>query len=517
MILKILATVLTGIGGHYLNRRWDRAILFLCLFIFYSIFCWVAARSFLFSSFLANSLPPEQIMQKLEDTTRILSIVFSSGILILWITSIIVTIFDSTKSDQATVIKWTKSGVTAALFTTLLSLLLLVFTVTTAVSLTKTKTVYKESTNESEISSYSSHNFYEYLYFGGAPTDSHKLPNPPTGEAVLKGRILYQNKPAEAISLHIVLNSKYRAKDIVTDSNGIFTVKLPFGDWIINSIQTESWQKKPEDGGFTLYYGGEEKLRRERYSPYDYFERNGFPVNIDENKDAVDINITIKQDIKLLWPDASAEGIKASITDAISWEKYPQASQYYVEIKKIRREGTTTYYEQVTSKVLANKTTIPLSSIKHIKTTGKEKNEYSVEIYAFSEDGALLGEFSDSFRGGTFLLADGHVLVEDELHSLFDGISNGDPEAFEKKMHSIGLNRRRVRAVKVLIEDNMLPEAETLVNLINSEYVKGQKEVLSGYILALQGDCIKSREMFDKALSINPDVCIPDKYKHNCE
>jgi hypothetical protein len=201
----------------------------------------------------------------------------------------------------------------------------------------------------------------------------------------------------------------------------------------------------------------------------------------------------------------------------ISWEKYPQASQYYVEIKKLRREGTTTYYEQVTSKVLANETTIPLSSIKHIKTTGKQKNEYSFEIYAFSENGTLLGEFSDTFRGGTFLLADGHVLVEDELHSLFDGISNGDPEAFEKKMHAVELDRRRRRAVEVLIEDNMLPEAETLLNLINSEYVNGQKEVLAGYIFALQGECIKSREMFDKALSIDPDVCIPDRYRHNCE
>lgn len=33
MILRILASVATGIGGHYLNRRWDKATVFLCLFI----------------------------------------------------------------------------------------------------------------------------------------------------------------------------------------------------------------------------------------------------------------------------------------------------------------------------------------------------------------------------------------------------------------------------------------------------------------------------------------------------
>lgn len=43
MILKILASVFTGIGGHYLNRRWDKAILFLCLFVLY----WASVYLFL--------------------------------------------------------------------------------------------------------------------------------------------------------------------------------------------------------------------------------------------------------------------------------------------------------------------------------------------------------------------------------------------------------------------------------------------------------------------------------------
>lgn len=517
MIYKILATVFTGIGGHYLNKRWDKAILFLCLFLFYSIFCWLAVRTFLFSSLVYNSISPEEMMKKAQDTTKILSIVFSSGILILWITSIIVTILDSKKSNQANIFKWTKSGGAAASLTTLLSLLLLVFTVTTYVTSTKSMNIDTESTNETEFSAYSSHNFFEYLYFGGVPSNSYKLPIPPTGKGVLKGRILYQNKPAEAVSLHIILNSKYRANAIVTDSNGIFTVKLPLGNWKINSIQTESWQNKPKDGRFTMYYGGEKKLRGKSYSRHTNFRKDGLPVAIEENKDTVQINITIKQDIKLLWPDASAERINASITDVINWEKYPRASQYYVEIKKLRREGTTTYYDQITSKILSNETAIPLSSLKHIKTKGKEKNEYAAEIYAFSEDGTLLGQFSDTFQGGTFLLADGHVLVEDKLYDLFDSASSEDPEVLEKKMEAIALNRRRVSAVKVLIDDNMIPEAEILLNLINSEYVKGQKEVLSGYILALQGECKKSNKMFDEALSINPTICIPDKYRCSCE
>ena len=83
-------------------------------------------------------------------------------------------------------------------------------------------------------------------------------------------------------------------------------------------------------------------------------------------------------------------------------------------------------------------------------------------------------------------------------------------------METISLDRRRADAIVVLVDDNMISEAGRLVELINSEYAKGRKEVLSGYILALEGKCNESKRMFDKALSINPEVCIPDKYRAEC-
>jgi len=57
--------------------------------------------------------------------------------------------------------------------------------------------------------------------------------------------MLLLNNPAEGVALTIVLNSKYRTKDIITNADGIFTVSLPPGSWNINSIQTESWINKP--------------------------------------------------------------------------------------------------------------------------------------------------------------------------------------------------------------------------------------------------------------------------------
>jgi hypothetical protein len=512
MIIKILAAVFTGIGGHFLNRRWDKAILFFCLFLFY----WAAVYAFLFFSFQDTSVHPEKMLQKIEETTKILSTVFSSGIFILWIISIIVTISDSRMSNHSNIVKWTKSGIAGASLTSFLSFLFLAFTASSFVSTTKSQIIHTEDSSETDFPSHSLNNFYEYLYFGSNPPDSYKLPLPPAGNGALRGRILYQSKTAEAVSLDIVLNGKYRAKNITTDSDGIFTVNLPFGDWTINSIQTESWQNKPEDGDFTLYYGGEEKFRGKNYSRHANSLREGFTINIDENEETVHLNIIISPDIKLLWPDQNKDRIHATITDTLSWEKYPSASTYYVEIKKIRREGRTTYFDQITSRILSNKTTLPLSSLKHVKTNKKEKNEYAADIFAFSEDGTLIAEFSESYRGGSFLLSDGNVLIEDSLNVLLESSYNEDPKGFEKKMKAIELNKRRAAAVKVLIEDKMFDEAKMLLKLIDSKYSQGKKEVLSGYIFALQGECDKSSKMFDRALSINPNVCIPDEYKSDC-
>lgn len=514
MILKILVSVFTGIGGHYLNRRWDKAILFLCLFVLY----WASVYLFFIISLQNMASSPTDMAQELNNTYQLLSKASPIGIFTIWLVSLIITILDCKNKIEPSFTEWTKSGLTGAALTSILSFIILAITVASFFLLSKNQIVDTNTAfYESESSSFASHNFYEYLYFGGSPSNPRKLPSPPTGEGILKGKISYQNNPAENVILAIVLNSKFRAKDIVTDSDGIFTVNLPPGAWTINSIHTESWKNRPKGGSYTMYYGGEEKLSGNSYNRHAYFQKTGYPVNVTTDPNIIHFNATINKDIHLTWPNPKAEGIKATINDTISWEKYPEAIQYYVEIKKIGREGSTTHYEQVTSKILSNETSLPLSSLKSIKTEGKEKTEYAAEIYAFSDNGTLIAEFSDTFQGGTFLLSDGNILIEDSLDDNFNLSSIEDPDEFMEKMKSISLNKQRANAVSILIDDNLLHEAESLLNLIDSKYSPGKKEVLSGYILALQGECNKSSEMFDKALFINPNVCIPDTYKVNCE
>lgn len=517
MIFKIISTALTGIGGHYLNKRWDKAALFLSLLIYYCVFCFIALLLFLLPPMVSTPGSSGEIIQHLENMAKKISIVYLSGILVLWLVSIGATIVDGKRTASVDIFDWTKTGMIAAVSTTLISFLLLVSTSSVAISTLWYSHIGIGGDSKQEPLNFSSDVFYEYVYFGGTPSASHKLPAPPTGQGMLKGRFIYEDKPAEGVVLDIVLNSKYRVNKISTDANGFFTVKLPFGDWKINSIETESWPNKPYSGNFTIYHGEEEKLLGSRYSRYSGFQKDGFKVFVGETSEAVHLTLTIRKNIELVWPDKDVTGVNANISSVIKWEPYPLATRYYVEIKNMRREGTTTYYDHVTSKVLSNETAIPLSNLKHVKTNDKKKYEYAVEILAFSEDGSLIAEHSDTFRGGTFVLTDGHILVEDKYEDLFGNTFDEDPEVLVEKMELISLDRRRINAVEVLIDDNMITEAENLLRLVASEYSKGRKEVLSGYILALKGNCLESNRMFEKAVLINPDVCIPNDYRSICD
>ena len=508
MILKIFASVVTGIGGHYLNRRWDKAILFLCLFSL----CLVAAYAFFMFSIMNISSGNE-----FNTAYQLLPILSSRGIFFLWLASVIITFWDCKNNVAPNFTQWTKSGLTAAILTSIFSFIILALSIVTLFPGSIITNRAADTAYEDDTSAYESHDFYEYLYFGGYPSNSDALPPPPTGDGVLKGKISCQNIPAEGVTLAIVLNSKYRLEDIVTDSEGIFTVNLPPGAWTINAVQTQSWQQRPKERNFSLYYGGEEKLSDKSYNRHTRFEQSGYPVKVSTDADMIHIHVTINENIQLLWPDPKAEKLEATLNDTIRWEQYPSATRYYVEIQKIKRDGSTTYYTPVTSRILSNETSLPLSNLKSVQTNRKGETEYSAEIYAFSEDGTLIAEFSATFKGGTFLLSEGTILITDDLDNDFNLSSIENPDEFEEKMEAISRNKRRMDAVSVLILDNMLHEAESLLERVDSTYSQGKKEVLAGYISNLKGECSKANEMFERALTINPDVCIPETYKENCK
>ena len=130
MILSIFASVLTGIGGHYLNRRWDKAIFFLCLFVLNL----AAAYGYLAYSVNNLSTPSDEMMQEIIRIYSLVNKVSVAGMVLLWLTSVCVTFIDSRGVAQPTIARWTKPGLTGAFLTSLLPCLLLAFSLTNYLS-----------------------------------------------------------------------------------------------------------------------------------------------------------------------------------------------------------------------------------------------------------------------------------------------------------------------------------------------------------------------------------------------
>ncbi len=242
MILKIVVSIFTGIGGHYLNRRWDKAILFLCLMVLN----WVLIFGIITFSLRNMAMASGDMGMTVIDTIKFLTKLASFGIFILWLVSIIVTILDARNKVTSNIVRWTKSGITGAVITSLISCVFLFGAVGIVFSLPENQNANSGTVSDTvQTSGFSFNNFYENLYYGGGPSDSYNLPAPPKGDGQLKGKISFHQKPARGVHLAMVLNSKYRVKNIITDDEGVFTVNLPEGDWRINSIQCESWENKP--------------------------------------------------------------------------------------------------------------------------------------------------------------------------------------------------------------------------------------------------------------------------------
>lgn len=514
MFLKVMASALTCIGGHFLNRRWDRAILFFGLILF---FLFAISTSFPYLLFFLGGQNPNV----LTSSINIMLTIYLSGMFILWATSLTFTVLDAKKPVPSSTGKWTKSAVAGSWLISIASLIVLVY----SIGLVKTYLAFlpmistSGEFNESDtriIDSDTFRGFEGYIHLGGTPSDTYTLPDPPEGKGVLKGRFTYQNKPAKGVSLGIILNSKFKTQTLITDDNGIFTVSLPHGTWTINRIEAQSWKNRPEGQSLSLFYGGEQKLEGNTYEFYPWELDKGLPVDVTEDSDKTHIDISIKPNISLIWPDNSNPEEPATIESEIRWEAYANAKKYYAAFYTIKRSGSSTRYSQATSMIVSAETSIPLNSLKHTKTNDDTKREYGVEIYAFSEDGTLLGKSVDMLDN-TFLLTDGNKLLGSDRSESSSYASFDDLEDVEKRIAAENAARRKVTAVQVLIEEDMIDEANKVLALIDSKYSKGKKESLRGYLFALQGNCEKANELFDQAKSINPKICISDKYRASCK
>ncbi|HLQ26018.1 MAG TPA: hypothetical protein VK138_09085 [Acidiferrobacterales bacterium] len=502
-IIASVLSLITFIGGHLYNRRWDRALLFFSLLVLMIAGLYVSIS---FISFGPSSIPgegrPEQFMSAMQIRWRIFLFLLAA----VWLISVIISAYDARQPSPAFPTEWTKGGIFGAIFASILSAAI-------GVTFTGLATLMQMPARSS-ITIHAIHddtdtNFTNHVYFGGYPNSRSELPAPPKGNGFLQGRFMYNGAPAANVSLKLALNGQYETGVVITDRDGVFTVRVPVGAWRINRLDTEEWKDRPKDPDLMVVTGKEGRLENGTYQEAEWWRGQGLEVAVTEKPPGDFVTFVIRPLVKLQWPAKRREAVPASAAkDIIQWDIYPGATDYRVSISELKREGQTTQIIPVAARLLTGTTRLALKDIKAVASVG-QKHEYEVEVRAFAKDGGFLSKSDQHFEGHRFDLTD-HLLVADVDTRMLGG------NFTDKEFSELHKNQARFTAVEVLIEDGLLTEAEKLLAKVTGKAEKGRKKALTGYLFAMRGNCAQAKILLNEAQAEGGTICLPGCYWGKC-
>ena len=489
----VLLTTFTGVGGHFLNQRWDRALLFIGLFGFLMLLGYAVP----FLSFFLN-LPGHWMFAVYVAGTL--------GIGLVWLASLFVTWRDGSPQRLAPPLRWTFSARLGAVLASLLVMVMLAYALMlSSMSLFAVKSIQSAASVTGagdRESRHRSKSFWQYLALGGLTDSPDALPAPPSGSGILAGKFVYDGKPAAGVTLTLSLNGKYRATGLTTDAQGRFTLQLAPGEWHINHVQTDSWAERPE-GEFILLSGAEGRLRDNNYDRHPFLRGDGLKVTVSETPPAEPPTFTIRRRVALEWPGKGDRRVEAAHkTAVIRWQAYPQASDYVVRITRVERIGQSTSYIQIATRRVPAKTELALAELRAVPGAASGQ-EYQVTVAAFAADGSFLSETDAHRDRQSFTLTDVKMLVDDSLALVVTAT----------QMAEAMLNQRRLDAVQVLIEEGLLAEAEKALAKVRGATTPGTKEALTGYLRARQGRCAEATKLFDQAVATAGKTCVPASWR----
>ena len=491
----VLLTAFTGVGGHFLNQRWDRALLFIALFGFLM--------------FLGFAVPLLSFYLNLTGVWVFATFIASVlGTGLLWLVSLAVTWRESSLQRLAPPLRWTFPARLGATLVSLLVTAMLAYAVMqSSLSLFAAKSFLGAgfaTAADDHRSLRGGKGFWQYLALGGLTDSSDALPAPPAGSGILAGKFVYEGKPAAGVTLTLSLNGKYRATGLITDAQGQFTLKLAPGEWHINHVQTDSWDERPDEGEFILLGGTEGRLKGNDYDRHASFRSAGLKVLVGEAPHTEPPTFTIRRRVALQWPGKDDKRVEATHkTGIIRWQAYPQATDYVVRIARVERRDRGASYFQMVARRVSAKTELTLADLRAVPGNASG-HEYQVTVAAFATDGSFLSETESATDGQSFTLTDVQMLADDGLASVSSASDLG--EAIQ--------NRKRLDAVQLLIEEGLLAEAEKTLAKVRGATTPGTKEALSGYLRARQGRCAEATKSFDQAVAVAGKTCVPESWRH---
>lgn len=501
--LAVALSALTLVGGHFYNRRWDRAVLFFVAFVLWGLGVYASL------TFQMNRLMDATGGAAFFDVFQGHVTAFGVGSLLLWLASLIVAFVDGGRTAEAPLARWTGSGVAAAVGLSIVSSLALALAAATSGTVRVGHEPY-ETKAAPEPVRHAPRHFSHYVYLGRSTPSGSQAPAPPAGDGYLRGRFVFEDRPAAGVELTLTLNGKYETGRLTTDENGEFTVRVPSGDWFVNMLVTHAWSEKPEEGEYMIVTGHEPKLVGDDWNEHHWLERDGIRVEVGGQPKEPQLTFTIRRRVSVNWPGPGTQATRTSVDQGVvTWEPYPGADAYLVRITELEREGRSTTFHGVAAKKVAGDTRFPLARLQALPSREGEK-EYQVSVSAFAKDGSLLSESNNRLDGRLFVLADAKQFLRDS-----DRIPGSD--AFSaRELEEAHDNNRRIEAVAVLLKDGLVGEAERLLGKVKGKTDPGKKAAVTGYLMASRGRCAEAKRLFAQALSEGGRTCVPQHYRAGC-
>ena len=494
----IILSTLSYLGGHFYNRRWDRALLFLVLFVVLLVGVYVSMVIQMSGARHQGGATLSGILSQHSDMA-------AWGTLFLWLCSLAFAYLDARKPADGFINRWTLSGRVGALGISIVLTMVLLFQLFVFAGSRNPITIGSDEPPVSTRSS--SSNFNHHILLGG----SHRPPlaKAPSGDGVLVGRFVFKGKPAAGVRLALNLNGKYETDELTTDTNGEFQLPLPRGDWYISRVVTHDWREHPQNGHFMVVTGDEPKLTADNYHAHQWWDRQGIAVSVGARPPQPQLTFSIRERVALRWPPADAAPAKTTIDKAkVAWAPYPDAGTYLLRLSEVTRRGSTTSYHEVTTTRITGATEFALANLPAVPSDGTAR-EYAATVLAFDQDGNFLSE-SPQIGGHAFVLADNKQLVRNDERIA------GSERFSQAQLTEAHTNNRRLDAAVVLLNEDMHQEAERLLTKIKGKTDPGRKLAVNGYLMAKRGRCTEANALFAKALSEGSASCVPDYYRAAC-
>jgi len=498
----------TLVGGHFINRRFDRVVMFFGLALLILV-AWGVSYTLWMTNVIESGNFNENSLEGFPMPGFYLT---GLGI---WLGSVITTVTDGIRRRPDLQQKWSASGVIGAVSLSLTAACLVGYYAWISGTMVMSLSDNDPGTTPFQSSWKQANNhFSQYIYFDWVG-DSEKVREPlPTGSGAIVGRFLYDGEPAQGVKLSVLFAGGYETKTLTTDEMGKFEIPVKPGSWTIKLVKVSAWADKPSDKSLIVTTGFEPSVGEGKYSRSDLTTRGkGLEVHVPEGEATPAMEFEIREHMALRWPDSTKGEVSTQVdTGVVKWAKYPRASQYQVKISEVERRDDGATYTPIIARNVVDDTQFPLAHLTSVSDEEKER-EYSVEVYAFDENGAYLSESDRGFRNSDIKLTDNKRLVPDTLTSILPTASLAD----EKELQKAFANRKRLAAIKVLIEDGLLDAGEDMINSIDGPTEPGELEALTGYLFAKKNQCEEARQWFDRALASGGRSCVPSSYKVACE